>query len=212
MDPAVIDHYCRDCPADEATTLPPSKSSSILSSEVEVESEVVQEFNLELESAQLEIEVAEAMKRAAEAKRRAAEILRRKGSGVIKHEFGLKLDDNLSTKLKVIDADVRSAPSRATKLSVTAEHVPTVASESGELAQLLARMELPKCDFPKFDGSPLQYVAFFRYFEEHVESRVQDDGLRLNYLFQYCEGKAKLPYKAVFCILPVKGTRRLEKC
>ncbi|WP_432422664.1 hypothetical protein [Streptococcus dysgalactiae] len=37
----------------------------------------------------------------------------------------------------------------------------------------------------------MQYIAFFRQFEEQIESHVSDGGQRLTFLSHYCQGKAK---------------------
>ena len=60
-----------------------------------------------------------------------------------------------------------------------------------QLSRLLSRLELPRCELPYFDGSPLEYVRFFRQFEEQIETQVTDNSQRLTYLYHYCQGKAK---------------------
>ena len=41
---------------------------------------------------------------------------------------------------------------------------------------------LPRPEFPKFDGNPLNFRTFVNNFEKHIEARVNDHTLRLCYL------------------------------
>ena len=50
---------------------------------------------------------------------------------------------------------------------------------------------LPKPELLTFDGNPLQYWRFVRNYEQNIEAKTKDNGERLNYLLQYCTGKAK---------------------
>ena len=86
-----------------------------------------------------------------------------------------------------------------TKSSLGAERQhfsPSVPSEYGN--EYLATMKkladatmLPKSELIHFDGDPLRYYIFMRFFENQVEKDTDDNGRRLQLLIQYCSGKAK---------------------
>ena len=150
-------------------------------------------ITLELESAQLELEAAEAMRRAAEAKRRAATALRKEKEHVGLHRE-LQVDSEVCSKLPMSNIRVAAAgvgSESEDKPEFQGSVSTRDADDLNKVEQLLARMELPKCEIPYFDGSPLHYVLFFRQFEEQVERHLRDDSQRLTYLFHYCKGKAK---------------------
>ena len=50
---------------------------------------------------------------------------------------------------------------------------------------------MPRPEFPKFDGNPLNYTLFINGFERHVESKISDNKLLLCYLIQHCENTVK---------------------
>jgi len=50
---------------------------------------------------------------------------------------------------------------------------------------------LPRPEFPKLDGDPLNYRTFINNFEKHIEATVRDNKMRLCYLIQNCEARAK---------------------
>lgn len=61
-----------------------------------------------------------------------------------------------------------------------------------QMMQCMANaMTLPKPELFSFDGNPLNYWRFIRSFEKNIESKVEDQGEKLNYLLQYCSGNAK---------------------
>ena len=47
-------------------------------------------------------------------------------------------------------------------------------------------MFLPRPEFPKFSGDPLEYQAFMQNFETHVEPRVSDQRALFTLLTQHC--------------------------
>lgn len=52
-------------------------------------------------------------------------------------------------------------------------------------------LRLPKPELFTFDGNPLSYWRFIRNFERNIEQKSSDEADKLNYLLQYCTGKAK---------------------
>ena len=58
-------------------------------------------------------------------------------------------------------------------------------------AQLINLINLPKVEIDPFAGDPLEYQSFITLFNENVDSRVDDNGLKLSRLLQYCTGRAK---------------------
>ncbi|TNN15930.1 Gag-Pol polyprotein, partial [Schistosoma japonicum] len=51
--------------------------------------------------------------------------------------------------------------------------------------------ELPKPEIRKFDGNPMEYWIFMIKFQKVVEQATADDAICLNYLIQFCIGKAR---------------------
>ena len=50
---------------------------------------------------------------------------------------------------------------------------------------------LPKQELLTFNGTPTDYCKFIKNFETNTENSISDNGLRLSYLIQYCNGEAK---------------------
>ena len=50
---------------------------------------------------------------------------------------------------------------------------------------------LPRPEFKKFNGNPLEFRSFIDNFETHVEARVHDDAMLFCLLLQHCENKIK---------------------
>ncbi|XP_060596965.1 uncharacterized protein LOC132750912 [Ruditapes philippinarum] len=52
-------------------------------------------------------------------------------------------------------------------------------------------LNLPKPELLTFNGNPSDYGKFICNFETNIESRVNDNRLKLSYLIQFCQGDAK---------------------
>ena len=52
-------------------------------------------------------------------------------------------------------------------------------------------INLPKVEIDPFTGDPLEYQRFIILFNENVDSRIDDDKLKLSWLLQFCTGQAK---------------------
>ena len=50
---------------------------------------------------------------------------------------------------------------------------------------------LPRPEFLKFDGNPLNFVTFKTNFEKHVKPKVRDSEMPFCYLLQHCESNVK---------------------
>ena len=50
---------------------------------------------------------------------------------------------------------------------------------------------LPRPDFTKFNGDPLEFQSFIANFETHIEPRVIDNQMLFSLLLQHCEDKIK---------------------
>ena len=50
---------------------------------------------------------------------------------------------------------------------------------------------LPRPDFLKFDGNPLNFMTFKTNFEKHVKPKVRDSEMLFCYLLQHCESNVK---------------------
>ena len=50
---------------------------------------------------------------------------------------------------------------------------------------------LPRPEFPKFSGDPLEYKAFMNNFETHIEPRVRDEKTLICLLLQHCSNDVK---------------------
>ena len=67
---------------------------------------------------------------------------------------------------------------------------PAVAYKS-MAAAVREAFSMPKPEIQVFRGDPAEYHKFIHCFENNIESRAHDDGARLSYLIQFCEGEAK---------------------
>ena len=56
---------------------------------------------------------------------------------------------------------------------------------------LLLNTTIPKPDLKHFGGDPASYYTFLHSFETNIASRIDDDNMKLTYLIQFCDGKAK---------------------
>lgn len=70
---------------------------------------------------------------------------------------------------------------------------------------------LPKPELSPFDGNPLNYWRFVRSFEKNIESKSSSESERLNYLIQYCSGKAKEVIKNCAIMHEDQGYRAARK-
>ena len=50
---------------------------------------------------------------------------------------------------------------------------------------------LPRPEFVKFDGSPLNFTSFKTNFEKHVKPKMRDSEMLFCYLLQHCESNVK---------------------
>jgi Protein of unknown function (DUF1759) len=67
------------------------------------------------------------------------------------------------------------------------------------------KMELPKVELFMFNGDVTTYWNFIRQFELYIESKIEDPGLRLLYLMNYCEGEAKAAISDCMLLEPSVG-------
>jgi hypothetical protein len=66
-----------------------------------------------------------------------------------------------------------------------------IEGQNATVERLTSSLDLPKREFLRFDGNPTTYLRFIKNFELNVESRVQDNTIRLSYLIQYTDGAAR---------------------
>ena len=74
-------------------------------------------------------------------------------------------------------------------------------------SELVATLNLPKVEKPKFNGDPLQYHAFIYVFGESVDRVNCSDSFKLTRLLQYTTGMARQSI-ASCVMLPVQGGYR----
>lgn len=72
-------------------------------------------------------------------------------------------------------------------------------------------LSLPKPELLNFSGNPVDYTKFIHNFDTNIESRVQDDRLRLSYLIQYCQGDARKSIEDCVVLPPVDGYVRAKE-
>ena len=73
------------------------------------------------------------------------------------------------------------------------------------MEQVVRNLSMPKREYMSFDGDPLMYPLFIKNFEINVENKESNDGDRLNYLIQYCKGKAKEAIEHCVIMDPEEG-------
>ena len=169
--------------------------------------------------ADLKIKAAEALQSAAAAKRKAldalGELYHTSGFGLPEREvLSSKLDHDMNTKLSVRTINAKSSGSHTSSVDDRESNEPGLFQMSKcdqLLERLCRRIEFPKCELPRFDGSPARYVMFFRQFDEQIERNISDDSQRLTYLYHYCSGKAKDAIEGCFLYPPNVGYQRARK-
>ena len=73
------------------------------------------------------------------------------------------------------------------------------------LKQMVDSICLPKSTVRKFDGEPTEYWLFINSFDSIVDKATVDDAIKLNRLFEYCEGKAAKVIKPCAFMSPTEG-------
>ena len=64
---------------------------------------------------------------------------------------------------------------------------------------------VPKPEIISFSGDPKDYHRFMRCFEANIDKQVEDSGLKLNYLIQFCNGEAKEAIQDCVILNPEEG-------
>ncbi|CAL8072036.1 unnamed protein product [Calicophoron daubneyi] len=67
----------------------------------------------------------------------------------------------------------------------------TVREVQETFKSLLIRLELPKVEVEKFDGTPWKFYRFLKIFETSIAQRISSDQQRLSLLIQHCTGLTK---------------------
>ena len=99
---------------------------------------------------------------------------------------------------------------------------PQASSRSNDLQQLLERQQqtmdevvpglrTPQREYVTFYGEPRAFPLFMRNFEVNVEAKEENDAERLNYLIQYCGGKAREAIEHCIIMPPEEGYKRARK-
>ena len=71
-------------------------------------------------------------------------------------------------------------------------------------------ISVPKPETISFSGDPKDYHRFMRCFEANIDKRVEDSGLKLNYLIQFCNGEAKEAIQDCVILNPEEGYERAK--
>ena len=85
--------------------------------------------------------------------------------------------------------------SQAAPVKVPPVHKYDHDEEEPVLAYLTNMMNMPKVELDKFDGNPLDFQSFIAVFDEVVDSKIDDDQVKLTRLLQYTSGQAKTAIK-----------------
>ena len=67
----------------------------------------------------------------------------------------------------------------------------TAVAYNSMAAAVREAFSMPKPEIQVFRGDPTEYYKFICCFENNIAKRAPDDGARLGYLIQFCEGEAK---------------------
>ena len=85
--------------------------------------------------------------------------------------------------------------SQAAPVKVPPVHKYDHDEEEPVLAYLTNMMNMPKVELDKFDGNPLDFQSFIAVFDEVVDSKIDDDQVKLTRLLQYTSGQTKTAIK-----------------
>ena len=75
---------------------------------------------------------------------------------------------------------------------------------------MISIMQLPKAELMTFTGDPLDFLVFYRSFDNSMDSAALDDSSKLNRLFQYCKAEALKVIKC--CAVMSQMITRSPKC
>jgi len=83
--------------------------------------------------------------------------------------------------------------------------------QQNTMEQVVRNLSMPQRQFMYFDGDPISYPLFVKNFEINVENKERNDGDRLNYLIQYCTGKAKEAIEHCMMMDPKEGYAKAKE-
>ena len=83
--------------------------------------------------------------------------------------------------------------------------------DAASTADLVNLLSIPKVELDKFDGNPLDYQSFIAIFDEIVDSKIDDDNVKLTRLLQYTSGSAKDAIKNCALVGGTEGYRQARE-
>ena len=72
-------------------------------------------------------------------------------------------------------------------------------------ASVRESVSMPKPEIVSFDGNPKNYFRFIRSFDANIGHKMEDEGLKLNYLIQFCKEEARDAIEGCVILDPREG-------
>ena len=144
---------------------------------------------------------------------------------LLEEEYGNKLRPLVSASENLSNADnpnnyYNQQPQTTTTCGTT---LPNISKDNSfQLQHLLERQQntmdevvrglrMPQREYMSFSGEPRNFPLFMKNFEVNVESKEKNDADRLNYLIQYCRGKARQAIEHCIIMPPEEGYKRAKE-
>ena len=102
-------------------------------------------------------------------------------------------------KIQQLDREIELERLRLRRIKIDNSHEASASTASD------VRTTLPKIEIPRFNGDPSRYWLFIKSFIANIESRLDDDVMKLTYLIQYCEGEARECIEECIVMGPKEG-------
>ncbi|CAB3993643.1 Hypothetical predicted protein [Paramuricea clavata] len=83
--------------------------------------------------------------------------------------------------------------------------------QQNTMDEVVRGLRMPQREYMSFYGEPRNFPLFIKNFEVNVESKESNDADRLNYLIQYCKGKARQAIEHCIIMPPEEGYKRAKE-
>ena len=111
--------------------------------------------------------------------------------------LGYSISDSISTTTKTVANILETLNQTQDELPSRPQAVHlyddlTNQRKDDQLYGMLSKtLMMPRPEILQFNGDSKNYTKFMHCFDTNIDKQLHDDGLKLNYLIQFCEGKAK---------------------
>ena len=109
------------------------------------------------------------------------------------------------------DPGVRTIPVSSESRDSASQLQHLLERQQNTMDEVVRGLRMPQREYITFYGEPRDFPLFMRNFEVNVESKEKSDADRLNYLIQYCKGKARQAIEHCIIMPPNEGYQRAKE-